>query len=289
MSSTPRPNPKHRNPRPTAQQRAAADDRRKELKYYGFAACMALWQARPDDIIRVYVTEATLKPFSPLLKWAAARRKAYHIVKDDDLERLTESIHHQGVCILAREPLPFSFTQLKAALEHKREPVLLAYLDGVENPHNLGAIVRTCANFGVEYLLGETDKLPKLSPAACRVAEGGAEFVRQVFLDDRDRALDSLQSMGFSIMASATRGKSVYIQQFPGRVVLVLGAEMSGVSKAILQAADATLMIPGTGKVESLNVSVAFALLAGEFARQRVVDTRGGERPRQRERKRKNP
>ncbi len=273
MTPTPKTNPKQHKRRPPPQGKPN-DDPRKELKYYGFAACMALWRARPDDVIRVYVTEQTMKPFSPLLKWAAAQRKAYHIVADDDLERLTESIHHQGVCILAREPRAFGFGQLKARLEKQRDPALLVYLDGVENPHNLGAMVRTCANFGIEYLLGEAGKVPKLSPSACRVAEGGAEFVKQVCLDNRDQALAELQAMGFSLMAAGIRGKSLYAQKFPKRVVLVMGAETSGISKDMYKRVDATLMIPGTGKVESLNVSVAFALLAGEFARQHVVNTR---------------
>jgi len=270
MAPAPKTNPKHQKRRPPAQTTPGADTR-KEVKYYGFAACMALWRARPEDVIRLYVTEQTMKPFSPALKWAAAQRKAYHIVADEDLERLTESIHHQGVCILAREPQPLGFAQLKTQLEKQRGPVLLTWLDGVENPHNLGAMMRTCANFGVEYLLGETGKMPRLSASACRVAEGGAESVKQVYVENRDQALAELQAAGFTLMATGIRGKSLYAQKFPKRVVLIMGAETSGVSKDLYKLVNTTLMIPGTGKVESLNVSVAFALLAGEFARQRLV------------------
>ena len=81
----------------------------------------------------------------------------------------------------------------------------------------------------------------------------------------------SLQAAGFTLMATGIRGKSLYAQKFPKRVVLIMGAETSGVSKDMHKLVNTTLMIPGTGKVESLNVSVAFALLAGEFARQRLV------------------
>lgn len=241
---------------------------RKELKYYGVAACLALWQKRPDDVIRIYVTEETLKSFSALLKWAAATRRAYHIVSNDDLERLTESIHHQGICLLAQEPENTSFMQFKQAISQGHDAMLIGYLDGVENPHNLGAIVRTCAHFGIGYLLGETGKLPKLSPSACRVAEGGAEHVKLVAVNDSSRALAELKKLGFVILTTAAEGESVYAKPLPTRSLLVMGAEQSGVSATIRKQADTTIKIPGSGQVESLNVSVAFAIIAAEFIRQ---------------------
>ncbi len=241
---------------------------RKELKYYGVAACLALWQKRPDDVIRIYVTEQTLKSFSALLKWAATTRRAYHIVSNEDLERLTESIHHQGICLLAREPESVSFAQCKAALSQRRDAVLVGYLDGVENPHNLGAIVRTCAHFGIEYLLGEAGRLPKLSPSACRVAEGGAEHVKLVPVNEVNRTLTELKKLDFAILTTAADGKAVYATALPKRTLLVMGAEQSGVSATLRKQADATIKIPGSGLVESLNVSVAFAIIAAEFMRQ---------------------
>ena len=264
-----RPNPAGSSPWQKAAPAVSTSPRR-EIKYYGVAACLALWQSRPEDVIRVYVTEPNLKPLASLLKWAAAERKAYHIVEDDDLERLTESIHHQGVCVLAREAPSTSFSQLKSIIEKQRKPLLLVYLDGVENPHNFGAIVRTCAHFGVDFILGEVNRLPKLSPSACRVAEGGAEHVRTIALTERDKNLAELQEMGFVITATAARGESLYTQRLPKRLLLVMGAEGTGVSRTLQDLADITLKIPGTGKVESLNVSVAFSLIAGEFTRQHL-------------------
>lgn len=263
---------KKKSPRPGNKAPASRDHKRerKELKYYGIAACLALWQKRPNDVIRIYVTEANLKTCSALLKWAAATRRAYHIVADDDLERLTESIHHQGICLLALEPESISFAQCQREIEQRRDGILIGYLDGVENPHNLGAIIRTCAHFGIEYLLGEAGKLPKLSPSACRVAEGGAEHVKLVALSDRNRALTELKKLGFVILTTAADGEPVYEKPMPQRTLLVMGAEQTGVSSAMRKLADATIKIPGTGQVESLNVSVAFAILAAEYARQQT-------------------
>lgn len=240
----------------------------KELKYYGVAACQSLWQKRPDDIIRIYLEEERLKEFSPLLKWAAGQRLTYHIVADKDLEKLTESIHHQGICILAREPKPFGYRELITELKTRQEPILIAWLDGVENPHNLGAILRSCAHFGIPYILGEAMKLPSASPSACRVAEGGAEYVKLVKLPDRNKVLAELRKLGFEMLTTAANGHSVYEHPFATRTIVVMGAEVTGVSKIMHELADGKIKLPGTGHVESLNVASAFTAIASEFQRQ---------------------
>ncbi len=249
---------------------AASAPLRREVKYYGVAACLALWKSRPHDVIRIYLEEPLIPKFTELLRWAAAKRKAYHIVTAEDLERLTESIHHQGVCILARERSPLEFNDLLGLLRDAEGPQLLAYLDGVENPHNLGAIVRSCAHFGIRFILGAETRLPKLSASACRVAEGGAEQVALVLLRHPLRQLRQLVDLGYQPVATAGgRGSSLYQHKFSPHTLLIMGAEQQGVSANLFEVASKTLRIPGTGSVESLNVSVAFALCAGEFYRQR--------------------
>ncbi|OGT22104.1 MAG: hypothetical protein A2V90_04195 [Gammaproteobacteria bacterium RBG_16_57_12] len=244
----------------------------REVKYYGTAACQALWQQRPHDVIRIYIEEGRVPLFSAMLKWAAAQRKAYHIVTAQDLEKVTESVHHQGICILARARATVLFADLIRNVRQKKRPQLLVYLDGVENPHNLGAILRTCAHFGVRHVLGPALRLPQLSPSACRVAEGGAEYVDLVYLDDPVKQLHELKRSGFSVIAtSVAHGASVYNCSFSANVVLVLGSEVEGISAQLLHEADARLQIPGSGDVESLNVSVACAVLISEFYRQHQV------------------
>lgn len=253
--------------------RAAATDgdTRREVKYYGIAACQALWEQRPHDIIRVYLEEPLIPKFTPLLRWAATKRKAYHIVAADDLERLTDSIHHQGICILARERSALEFSDLLGLIREDQGRQLLVYLDGVENPHNLGAIVRSCAHFGVRFILGAEGRLPKLSGAACRVAEGGAEQVGLVLLRQPARQLQQLQELGFQMIATAGgRGGSLYQHIFAPRTLLILGAEGEGISGTLFELAERAIRIPGSGAVESLNVSVAFAVCAGEYYRQQL-------------------
>ncbi len=237
----------------------------KELKYYGIHACMALWKRRPKDVIRVYLEESNLKTFRPLLKSCAQEKKAYHIVSADELNKITDSVHHEGVCILAKE-LPALSPQEFLSTKFSEKTCLL-YLDGVQNPHNLGSILRTSAHFGIPFILGN---VPTLSPSACRIAKGAAELVRLVPLKKPLPTLQSLQAQGFSLVATSPhKGKSLYRFSFPPRTILVIGSESSGIENPILQSA-APIQIPGTGLIESLNVSVATALCIGEYSRQHI-------------------
>jgi TrmH RNA methyltransferase len=254
--------------RPGARRR---DDDAGELKFHGRHACRAIFTHRPGDIIRVYVTQERLKEFGDLLKWCAEQRRAYHIVEPDEIEKVTETVHHQGVAVLARKFRTLNDSQLIEMLRGGQANGPLLYLDGVQNPHNLGSILRTSAHFGVAAILGRTDELPAVTASAARVAEGGAESVRTARLRNPRETLARLKELGYRILATTSHsGGNVYNTEIPSQCVLVLGNEVTGVSQQLLSLADASLAIPGTGAVESLNVAVACAVLLSEAARRRT-------------------
>ncbi len=238
----------------------------KEIKYYGIHACLAIWEKRPEDIIRVYIDASNLKTFSPLLKWCAKGRKAYHIIPSQEMDKVSGSIHHEGVCVQALAPP----RNTSAILKNLPKSACLLYLDGLENPHNLGSILRTAAHFGIPYILGEN--LP-ITPSACRIAKGGAELVRLVSLERPEVTLSKLEVQGFAVIAtSAHVGESLYRFSFPPRTILAIGSESTGLKSPFLQQAK-TVRIPGTGAVESLNVAVATALCIGEYRKQHGMNT----------------
>lgn len=245
------------------------EKREQEIKYYGFYACLKLWQARPQDIIRVYIEERRVKDAAHLLKWCASKGKAYHIIPAEELSKVSDSVHHEGLCILAREVPLVNFDDMLKSLGTNKGPVCLIYLDGVQNPHNIGSIMRVSAHFGVPYLLGERALLPKISPSTYRIAQGGAECVRLVPLDHLKESLLKLEQMGFVIVASSSHGgKSLYDYRFALRTIIMMGSESEGIKSNLLKLAKETVLIPGTGLVESLNVSVATGLFLGEYRRQ---------------------
>jgi RNA methyltransferase, TrmH family len=257
--------PREEGPAPRRERPHLAEN---ELHYHGKNACLALYQQRPQDLIRVYVLRDLAEEYSELLEYCAKNRKAYHLVGPRDLERLTDSVHHQGICLVARAQRSLREDQFFRELGGGRS--LVMYLDGVGNPHNLGAILRTAAHFGVKHLCVPQESVGRLSPAIFRTAEGGAEFVSVVRIEDTEKFLDRLQGMGFHLYAfdPAASSQSLFDTRLNERSAFVFGAEVEGLSGLVRTIVETKLSIPGTGAVESLNVSVAAALAMAEFQKQ---------------------
>ncbi len=241
-----------------------------EETYHGLRACAAIFGRRPDEIVRVYLTAARKPTFAKLLAWCAEHRRGFQIVAEENLRRISGSTHHEGVAILAKAIRRWDVEQLLAAVAAEPAAGAILYLDGVENPHNLGSILRTAAHFGVVGIAGRRGELPPLSPAAVRVAEGAAESVPVCDLADPPAALRRLAAAGCAVVAASShRGEPPEQAPLGGRCVIVLGSEGRGVSPAIGRLATAHVRIPGTGAVESLNVSVAAGVLLAEAWRRR--------------------
>ena len=245
----------------------AAQRRGEEVRVYGRNACLAVFAKRPDDVRKVYLTEARLADFKPVLAWCVKQRIGYRVVENDDLDRLTETQHHEGVCFEVRKSPTLS---LRALLQDipKNSAALLIWLDGVGNPHNVGALLRSAANFGARAAILPAGS-PVLPGAAMRVAEGGAEAVPLAQAPTGEDGFAMLHEAGFAIAATVPRaGEDLYTTELPSRLVLILGAEGEGMSAELIRRANLRLTIPGTGAVESLNVSASAAVLFAEYWRQ---------------------
>jgi TrmH RNA methyltransferase len=246
------------------------DQNDREHKVAGQNACRALFLRRPDDIRRVYVTEQTLPLFKDVLKACAERRIAYHVKTDDDLDQIAETVHHDGVLFLARRQTEGDVDALLAWVDrlHPAQRAVLVLLQGVKNPHNLGAILRVCAHFGVPFCLRAGDTA-ELSPAAMRTAEGGAEFTRVVDVGDGADVLSALRGRGFSVLATSSHATlGLGRSPLPPRVVVLFGSEGEGLSRSLLALADDTIAIPGSGALESLNVACASSVVLWELWKQ---------------------
>ena len=239
-----------------------------ELRLYGLNAVRATFARRPQAIRKLYLAEARIPQLQPLLQWCVANRIGYRVVAEDDLRKLAASSHHEGVVadVLREEPQPL--TSWLRVLPDGRQCVL--WLDGVGNPHNLGAILRSAAHFGVAAILLPKTSSLTVSGAAARVAEGGAEAIPLVRMGRDDNAIAQLHGAGFALAATVVRGgTSVFAKPLPQRLVFVLGAESAGMDPALAAACDLRLSIPGTGTVESLNVAAATAVLLAAWSQSR--------------------
>ncbi len=239
---------------------------KKTLPYYGLHAVLKIFETRKQDIERVYCLEKKTPDLRALLKWCASQKKPYHIVEEEDLKKLTESTHHEGVCCIASAPSPLDVPSFLEKIE-KETSALLVFLNEVDNPHNLGAILRTLAHFDIAYII--VDQPIRLSPSCCRIAQGGCEYLELVYAKEALPLLQKLKRMGFSLYGTSShKGSFLHAIKFSPKSVLVMGSESFGISPAIEKSLDTFITIAGSGNVESLNVSNATALCCYEYTSQ---------------------
>jgi len=251
---------------PARDDRGVPGERGGELRLYGLNAVQAVFARRPQAIRKLYLSRERIPQLQSLLKWCVANRIGYRVVDDiDELRKLAASTHHEGVVadVLREAPRPLAdwLQALPAG------PCCALWLDGVGNPHNLGAILRSSAHFGVSALLLPQSSTLALSGAAARVAEGGSEAVPLVRLGGEDDAVARLRDAGFALAATVVRGgDDLFGAALPSRLVYVLGAEGEGMGDGLARACDLRLSIPGSGAVESLNVAAATAVFLAQWA-----------------------
>jgi len=236
-----------------------------ELRLFGVNAVLAAFNKRPQAVRKVYLLEALIPRMQPLLKWCVANRVGYRVVEDGDLNKLSGTTHHEGIVAdVQRSPV---LTLEEWLQDLPAGPAVALWLDGVGNPHNLGAILRSAAHFGVAgLLLPETSTLG-ISGAAARVAEGGAESVSLVRLPATAEAMQMLRQAGFGLAATVVDGgTNVFAASLPDRLVYVMGAESEGMDRQLAADCEQQVSIPGTGAVESLNVASATAVLLAQWA-----------------------
>ncbi|WP_058913187.1 tRNA/rRNA methyltransferase [Entomohabitans teleogrylli] len=239
--------------------------RAEETRVYGENACQSLFKNRPECIVRAWFIQSVTPRFKEALRWMAANRKAYHVVDDAELAKASGTEHHGGVCFLIKKR---NGIQVNQWLEQADDNDCVLALEEMGNPHNLGGIMRTCANFGVKGLLVDDAALLE-SGAAVRTAEGGAEHVKAITGESFSQALEEFRRAGYAIVTtSGRRGTSVYRASLPKKMVLVLAQERDSMADTMVSDADLYLSIDGSGNVEGLNISVAAGVLLGEWWRQ---------------------
>lgn len=240
-----------------------------EMRLYGINACLAAFARRPEQLRKVYLLESRIAELKPVLAWCVKHKLGYRVVENTDLDKLTGSRHHEGICFEMLRPPVLSLTDLLAAQPAAPDSSLLIWLDGVGNPHNLGALLRSAAHFAVAGVIVPASSSLDLSGAAARVAEGGAELVAMARIEDQAAAIAALRKAGYTITATVPcDGAGLYATRIAARTVMVFGAEGEGMDRTLIETADQRLTIQGSGKVESLNIAASAAVMFGEYWRQ---------------------
>ena len=246
-------------------------------RVYGIHAVESLLQRDPGAITRLLVQKGRNdRRRAALVGLAREQNVNVEFAGRETLDELVEG-RHQGVVAEANPVqdgadagLAWREADLLAHVEQSPKPVLLLVLDGVTDPHNLGACLRSADAAGVDAVIAPKDRSASLTPAARKVACGAADTVPFVQVTNLRRTLDALKARGVWLYGAAGEAeKSIYDNDLRGPLALVLGAEGAGLRRLTREACDVLVHLPMAGAVSSLNVSVAAGVCLFEALRQR--------------------
>lgn len=233
-----------------------------ELAVCGLTAVLARFARDPESVRRLFFDTTTSRRLGAECKLLAATKRPYRCVEPAELEKIAGTVHHGGVVCIVRAPslaapLPRDIESWAAA----RATVVL--LDRIGNAHNLGAIARSAAFFGASHLVVPAHPSAALpSEAAYRIAEGGLEHLRVWRVPSLAAFAQTLRASGYDVIGAATRGGHPVPRTSSNRpLALAVGNEESGLAPDLEKACSSLVTLAGSGRVESLNVSVAAAIL----------------------------
>jgi len=236
---------------------------------HGFHAVTAKLRHAPDDVREIYVAEGRQDGRArDLLKLAESAGVRVMPMEASRLDGLAGGGRHQGV--VARVAAAPKHLTLDDILDTLAEPALLLVLDGVQDPHNLGACLRVADAAGAHAVVAPRDRACGLNATAIKVASGAADTVPYITVTNLARSLREMQEREVWVLGAAGEAdRDIYAVEQKGAVAWVLGAEGAGLRRLTRETCDELARIPMLGTVESLNVSVAAGICLFEARRQR--------------------
>lgn len=211
------------------------------------------------DVLEVFLQKG-FKDFKLLAEIKQGNIKTTYL-SQEELNKMTNNGVHQGVVALVK---PFQYSSLKEiiACSNKKERPLILILDEVNDPHNLGAIIRSCDAFSVDGVIIKNRNQVPVNMTVTKVSTGAINHVKIAMVSNLNNAVKELKDNGFWIYASDGNAKDDYSNiKYDGKVALIMGSEGNGISPLLLSNSDFIIKIPMTGHVNSLNVSVATGIL----------------------------
>lgn len=238
---------------------------------YGFHSVEAMFKREPERFIELYVLKGRDDDrLNPLLNMARKFGVSIQFMSRDALDKKSDGEQHQGLIARVKPGRIYDEKDLDQILAEQALPFLLV-LDGVTDPHNLGACLRSADAAGVHAVVVPKDKSAKLTAVTRKVACGAAETVPLIQVTNLARTLKQLQEAGVWVVGTAGETDSLlYTTDLTGPIALVMGAEGDGMRRLTKETCDLLVKIPMQGSVSSLNVSVATGISLFEILRQRL-------------------
>jgi len=239
-------------------------------KIYGVHAVEALLRHHPKRVKQIWLAEGRSEPrVQTLVELANENRVAVGQAERREMDAWVEGVH-QGVVAEVSPSQVWGEAMLDELLDRTEGAPLLLVLDGVTDPHNLGACLRSADAAGALAVIVPKDKSATLTPVVRKVACGAAEVIPLVAVTNLARTLEKLQQRGLWIVGTAGEAEvSIYDQDLTGPTILIMGAEGKGMRRLTREHCDYLVKLPMAGSVSSLNVSVATGVCLFEAMRQR--------------------
>lgn len=236
---------------------------------YGLHAVREALKAGSRPLQRLLVIR-TDKQFADLVQLARSLHVPVHVQPSASLDRLVPDGRHQGIVAFAAAKAYQTEESILARAAERNEPPLLVILDGVEDPHNLGAVIRTAEGAGVHGVFIPERRAAGLTSVVAKVSAGAIDHMPVARVTNTSRLIESLKAVGVWVYGVEPSASKPYTDvDLRGPVGLVFGGEGTGIRPGLLQHCDERIHIPMRGHVQSLNVSASAAVLLFEAARQR--------------------
>lgn len=206
----------------------------------------------PAQIRKVYLSNSfNDKQIMELIK---NNKIKYVSIKNNELDKITNSTNHQGIAIAIDD---YQYSKLEDTYDDE----LIVILDHIEDPHNLGAIIRTCETAGIKNIIIPKDRSANVNATVMKTSAGALEYVNVCQVTNINQTINKLKKEGFFIYGSSLMGKDFNQVDYAKKVVLIIGNEAKGISKVVTKNCDELITIPMKGKLNSLNASVAAGIL----------------------------
>jgi 23S rRNA (guanosine2251-2'-O)-methyltransferase len=243
---------------------------------FGLHAAHSALEKHPERIKEVVILKGRQDSrMTKLLDLVREQGLKFRLAGKDEFDRILlkqelRDVRHQGVLLFTTAAPVLKENDLSAMLDDLDEPPLLLVLDGVTDPHNIGACLRTCDAAGAHGLIVPKDKSATLTPTAVKIASGASDTVPFYAVTNLARTLEQLKDRGIWIYGTAGEASSnIYKTKLQGPVAIVMGAEGKGLRRLTREICDELIHIPMAGEVSSLNVSVAAGVCLFEVVRQK--------------------
>ncbi|MCL2386812.1 MAG: 23S rRNA (guanosine(2251)-2'-O)-methyltransferase RlmB [Defluviitaleaceae bacterium] len=245
------------------------------------AVLEALNHDKPID--RILLRRDSGKPLEGTLRIIAAKARERRLVVQEveraKLDNVSETGHHQGVIALCPAVPYVSVDDILEIARQRGEPPFIIVLDGVTDPHNLGAVLRSADAGGVHGVIIPKRRAVGLTGTVAKTSAGALSHVAVARVGNITRTLEDLKKQGLWLACAEMNGTSLFSTDLGGPIALVLGAEGEGVSRLVAETCDFAVSIPMLGKIGSLNVSVAAGILIYEVVRGRQAKAALSEQP----------